>query len=74
MRNQQYIQNLCQNIRTLQERKGLSTEEMASELGISRELFSCIENGELPDGLTVETLVRLEGKFGISLKDLFLPL
>lgn len=74
MRNQQYIQNLCQNIRTLQERKGLSTEEMAAELGISRELFSRIENGELPDGLTVETLVRLEGKFGISLKDLFLPL
>lgn len=74
MRNQQYIQNLCQNVRTIREQRGLPLEKMAEELGISRETLSAIENVVLPDGLMLETLVRIEASFGISLKDIFLPL
>lgn len=74
MNNSQYIQTLCTNIHTLRQREGLSAETMANRLGIHIDLLTQLENGILPEELTVEALVRIEQAFGVSLKDIFLPL
>lgn len=74
MNNQHYIQTLCENIRKLRHQNDLSIEEMAARLNISEEMLTTLENGRLPDDLEVESLVRIEKEFGISLKELFLPL
>ena len=73
MCNLKYIQNLCDNIRILRQREGLTLSEFASQLGLSEEDVIRLENGELAEGLKVEALVQLEKVFGVSLKDLFLP-
>lgn len=73
MCNLKYIQNLCGNIRILREREGLTLPELASRLELSEEDVARLENGDLPEGLKVEALVRLEKAFDVSLKDLFLP-
>lgn len=73
MNNAFFIQNLCTNLVKLRSRADLSAEEMACRLGISAAQLGLLENGVLPEALTVEALVRLEKEFGISLKEMFLP-
>ena len=73
MNNAFFIQNLCTNLARLRRRADLSVEEMACRLGINAAQLGLLENGVLPETLTVEALVRLEKEFGISLKEMFLP-
>lgn len=74
MRNQQYIEIFCRNIRTLRERSRLSEQELAERLALPAASVAQLEKGTLPEGLELEALVRLGTEFGISLKDMFLPL
>ena len=65
---------MCENIRTLRLREHLTIENMAQRLGIDREQLQKLEDGILPEAMTVEMLVRLEKEFDVSLKEIFLPL
>lgn len=73
MCNQEYIQNLCSNIRILRQRERLTLSDMAARLGIPEKDVALLEKGSLPEGLEVEALIRLEKEFNISLKEIFLP-
>ena len=72
MNNTEAIRNLCKNIRNFRYEHDLSAEQLAKTLNLSAQQMATLEEGILPENLTVDSLVRLEKEFGISLKDLFL--
>ncbi|MGB4373360.1 MAG: helix-turn-helix domain-containing protein, partial [Halanaerobiales bacterium] len=60
--------NLAANLRFLRNRNGLSQEEVAEKIGVSRQSVAKWENGEsLPDILKCEALADL---YDVSLNDL----
>ena len=72
MNNTEAIRNLSKNIHDLRCEKNLSAEQLAQTLDLTTQQLEMLGNGALPENLTVESLLRLEKKCGISLKDLFL--
>ncbi|MDO5154190.1 MAG: helix-turn-helix transcriptional regulator [Eubacteriales bacterium] len=73
MENEKFLLTLCENIRILRQRKGLSLEEMADQLGIGIDMLLLLESGILPEELEVDTLVRASRVFGIAINELFFP-
>lgn len=60
--------NIAINLRYLRNRLGLSQEEVAEKIGVSRQSVAKWENGDsLPDILNCEALADL---YGVSLNDL----
>lgn len=60
--------NIAINLRYLRNRNGLSQEEVAEKIGVSRQSVAKWENGDsLPDILNCEALADL---YGVSLNDL----
>jgi len=60
--------NIAANLRYLRNRHGLSQEEVAEKIGVSRQSVAKWENGDsLPDILKCESLADL---YGVSLNDL----
>ncbi|HHV28058.1 helix-turn-helix domain-containing protein [Acetivibrio mesophilus] len=60
--------NIAINLRHLRNRNGLSQEEVAEKIGVSRQSVAKWENGDsLPDILKCESLADL---YGVSLNDL----
>ncbi|MFY9394731.1 MAG: helix-turn-helix transcriptional regulator, partial [Halanaerobiales bacterium] len=60
--------NIAANLRFLRNRNGLSQEEVAEKIGVSRQSVAKWENGEsLPDILKCEALADL---YDVSLNDL----
>ncbi|GAA6761522.1 ImmA/IrrE family metallo-endopeptidase [Thermus oshimai] len=62
---------LAQKLRQARERAGLTQEEVARALGVSRELVSLWENGERVPGAAY--LARLASLYGVKEKSLFSP-
>jgi transcriptional regulator with XRE-family HTH domain len=59
---------LAERIKALREELGLSQEELAKQLGVSRPKISQMENGEVR--ITVEELVALSNIFNVSVEGL----
>lgn len=59
------------NIVWLREHYEFSKEKMAEISGISVEVINRIENGEMPDEVTVETIIRLGNFFCVEPMELF---
>ncbi len=68
--NHEQLLILCDNIRLLRERAGLSQREMAKRLGVSIRSISMLEKGSVPKRLSCEILFKLHLKFGINPTDL----
>ncbi len=61
---------LCDNIRLLRERAGLTQKEMAKRLGVSIRSISMLEKGSVPKRLSCEVIFRLALEFEASPTDL----
>ena len=61
---------LCDNVRFLRKREGLSQKEMAKRLKVSVRSISMIEKGIIPDRLSCEIIFNIYFEFGISPNDL----
>ena len=61
---------LLDNIVWLRKHYEFSKERMAEIMGISIEMINEIENGKLPDDLTVEAVLNMYRFFGIEPQDL----
>ena len=60
--------NWTRNIKSLRERKNLTQEFVANELGISQNTYSNIENGTVK--LTIERLIEISKVLGVSAEEL----
>lgn len=69
--NQKECSCFLNNVLWLRKHNGLSKKEMAKKLNISIKTLNKIENGELPEKLSVEIVFDLYEHFGITPKTLF---
>lgn len=60
--------NWTRNIKSLRERKNLTQEFVANELGISQNTYSNIESGAVK--LTIERLIEISKVLGVSAEEL----
>ncbi len=60
--------NWTRNIKTIRERKNLTQEFVANELGMSQNNYSNIENGTVK--LTIERLIEISKILGVSAEEL----
>jgi transcriptional regulator with XRE-family HTH domain len=60
--------NWTRNIKSIRERKNLTQEFMAQELGISQNSYSNLENGGVK--LTIERLMEISKVLGVSAEEL----
>ncbi|MDR3600235.1 MAG: helix-turn-helix transcriptional regulator [Desulfosporosinus sp.] len=58
-------------IEKLRERLGITKAEMISRLGITRNYYSMIANGERP--ISMKLGIKIRDEFGISLDIIFFP-
>ena len=65
---------LCNNLRQLRRKHGLSKKKMASILGIGVGSLTFLENDTIPSRLGCGFLFSASRYFGIRACDLFLPL
>lgn len=66
------IDRYCRNLRFLRRKFHLSVLEMALMLGISTDAVLQIEAGKLPEGSTVEEIIRLAEALHYSYNNLFM--
>ncbi len=64
---------VCTNVKKLRKSLGLSEEEMAEKLNISKNDLSEIEKGILPETVKVNILFRVRDNFNLPLNYLFIP-
>ncbi|MCL5409658.1 MAG: helix-turn-helix transcriptional regulator [Patescibacteria group bacterium] len=65
----QTLKTLGNKVQKLRKEKGLSQEELAHQLGISRVYMGFIEQGrETP---SLKLLMKISRKFGVKVEDLF---
>ena len=62
---------LCENIRIIRKREGLTQKKMAQKLKISVKSLSKLEKGVVPHNLSCEFLINVYLEFGIRPKDIF---
>lgn len=55
----------CHNMALLRKRHGLSRRDMARRLGIGPGSLRAIERGEVPPGLSMGVLQRVQEEFGL---------
>lgn len=55
-------------IKELRKAKSLSQEQVAKEIGISKQKYNCIENGN--GYISLKNLVKIADVFGITVKDI----
>ena len=65
------FENFAYNIKSLRQKNNLSVSSMAQLLNINKEALIKIENGELPEEVTVEILTLIRKEFGVLPKDMF---
>ena len=70
-KTQKEIYVLTQNIRILRKKHSLTKQEMARILKIGTGSLRKLENGELPQKLSVEVLFEIQRYFGISPYNMF---
>lgn len=68
--NHKQLLILCDNVRILRRRAGLTQKEMAKRLGVGVGSISMLEKGVVPKRLSCEVLFRLALEFGASPNDL----
>lgn len=68
------INNFIKNIIYLREKHSFSKETMAKKLGISVYSLNLIEKGQIPKGVTVEILFKIEKEFGLLPSQQFVKL
>lgn len=68
------INNLIENIIYLRKKNNFSKKLMAEKLGVSTYSLNIIENGRIPDGVSVELLLNIEKEFGILPSQQFIKL
>lgn len=61
---------LLDNIMWLRKHYEFSKERMAEIMGISIEMMNEIENGQMPEELTVEAVLNIHKFFGVEPQDL----
>ncbi len=71
METQTEIKTLCENIKRIRKREGLSKTAMAKKLGIGIKSLEKIESGILPERLGCQVLGNIYFHFGIAPKTLF---
>ncbi len=65
------FENFAYNIKSLRMKNNLLLNSMAQLLNIDEEALIKIENGELPEEVTVEILFLISKEFGVLPKDMF---
>ena len=71
MQQSNEVNALCQNIKMLRERNGLSKKEMAEIMGIGAASLAKIELDILPSRFRTETMLKLCKRFRIKPSKLF---
>ncbi len=66
MSKQEYMQNICANVRHLRKHHGLSRSAMAHKLGISLKTLDSLESGAVSKCCSVNLLYNICDVFGIS--------
>jgi DNA-binding XRE family transcriptional regulator len=67
--NAKTLETLGKKIQKLRKEKGLTQEELAHELGISRVYMGYIEQGR--ESPSLKLLMKISRKFNVRLEDLF---
>lgn len=65
---------LCENLRYLRAKKGLSKKEMAAKLNISIKDLTLLENNEAPNRLSSDLLFNIKKEFNINPNEMFMLL
>jgi len=73
MKNYEYIQYFCENIKALRKICKLSKRKMSKKLGISRRWLSSLEKGKMPTELSVDVLISINRYFGVTPSKMFSP-
>ena len=68
--NRAQLLALCENVKFLRKRDGLSKQEMARKLRISIRSLSMLEKGIIPERLSCDLLINIYFAFGISPTDI----
>jgi len=63
------LKSLGKKVQKLRKQKGLTQEDLAHELGISRVYMGYIEQGR--ESPSLKLLMKMARKFGVSVEDLF---
>ena len=74
MNKSKFFLAFSENIKCIRKKAGLNQKEMARILGIGVSTLSKIEKGVLPPRLSCSVLFRLQQRFGVHPKDLFVPI
>ena len=69
--NEIYWKFFVNNIIWLRKHHKFSKEKMAEILGINVEMLNRIENGEIPEELSVEIIFKISSHFSLNPKVLF---
>lgn len=69
--NKAELDRFIGNIMRLRRENGLSEHEMAEIMGVDDAVLSIIEQGELPDELGADVILRLAAYFGVKPSQLF---
>ncbi len=63
------LKSLGKKVQKLRKKEGLTQEDLAHELGISRVYMGYIEQGR--ESPSLKLLMKMARKFGVSVEDLF---
>lgn len=70
-KNEMYWKNFVENIIWLRNHYKFSKERMAEISGINADMLNRIENGEMPEELSMEIIFKLSKFFSLNPKELF---
>ncbi len=70
--NGENLYNLIgQNIKKIRKKIGISQEQLAKDIGMSRGFISQIESSKVKTGISLDTLIKISEKYNIDIKVFF---
>ena len=71
MTSEQLYTLIGQNIKKVRKKIGISQEQLASDIGMSRGFISQIESSKVKTGISLDTLIKISQKYNIDIKTFF---
>ena len=71
MTSEQLYTLIGQNIKKVRKKIGISQEQLANDIGMSRGFISQIESPKVKTGISLDTLIKISQKYNIDIKTFF---
>ena len=71
MTSEQLYTLIGQNIKKVRKKIGISQEQLANDIGMSRGFISQIESSKVKTGISLDTLIKISQKYNIDIKTFF---